>query len=98
MSSAGILRSVFASSFRRYNLVDMEEEAHDHEHIIQEGGDDGDNGDNHGAAMATGDAGDGVRNVDLGVIVDGILADLPEPAPHHILPKLGESDGAWPAV
>ena len=61
---------------------------------IQDGGDNGDNGDNHGNAIVAGDDGHGVNHVDPGAIVDGVLADLPEPSRHHIFPEVEEYIGA----
>ena len=69
-------------------------EPHRAEPRVEDGGDDGDPGDGHDVAMANGDGGDGVHDMDLAAIVDGVLADLPEPARHHILPELEEH--AWP--
>lgn len=65
-------------------------EPHRAEPRVEDGGDDRDPGDGHDVAMANGDGGDGVHDMDLAAIVDGVLADLPEPARHHILPELEE--------
>ncbi|KAG0629380.1 hypothetical protein M758_1G099000 [Ceratodon purpureus] len=80
--------------------VTMELEGNDPlraEPLIQEGDDNGDHGENHDVAIAAGDGGHGLNNLDPGAIVDGILADLPEPSRRHILPELEEYDRARPA-
>ena len=61
-------------------------------------GDDGDDGNNVNVAVAAGDGGFRI-NVLLEAIVDGVLADLPEPARDHIFPELEEDNGgARPAL